>query len=351
MIELASKADAALLATLEGEIAAKIKSKTGALHVLVGMIHSHGIAAINAMPLVGSHKNTSNNYDEYDVFETNTKGEQKKKTRSQFANYYDATTLGRKDYQMITLLADAKTDNPKADTKSQMAALYKGKPMSSADLDSEHGYWQTHRSEGRNLIKRSMKLHQKIAYVRENMPKVDVRFALLDYQANGGGDKSITLDNLRKTNKPIIVFEKQPPYSAWSKSIGTFLSFDVAKAIRDGGNAGDLVNSATRKSNKQTTLAPKIADVKQFGEYAAEMSAFADPTGSHYRTLATVMADVKTDGAFVLSVSRLSNYLESLCVKAEKRIADLEAAEIAKQSGASAVKVVQKAINKQGAAA
>jgi hypothetical protein len=340
MIELAGKADAELIACLDAQIEHKLNSKTGALHVLVGMIHAHTEAVIKDMPIVGSHKKdvgANGNYDEYDEQVTNSKGEQKKKTRSSFSDYYDATTLGRKDYEMITLLADAKADNPKADTLAAIKARY-GKILPKADLNSEHGYWTTRRTEGRNMVKRAVRLFQKIAYVRETLPKVDVRYALLDY------DKPIALDNLRKTNLPIIVFEKKPPHSAWAKSIGTFLSFDVDKALKDGGTASDLVASATRAGNGGSdTDTVAIRDVKQFGSYCAELAAYLDPLKGGYDTVVKALGSKSVDPALILSIGDAAETLEALKTKIEKAYQDLSAQRAERNAAEVAAKAKQNA--------
>lgn len=339
---IAGKLDDAFGKVLEGEIEAREKTKTGALRVrdeLVRVFTSKGLLELPFPDLPAVDKTTgvkNNNPDKYIKY-VKIDGEMKKKNASFWGDTFDKSSIGREYTAKINGLKAAKES--KKDAPSEFLGL------SDADRGSEMAKWTQRRTDGIALLKRAVKIEHRWHEIEEAMgDKVGIRLSTIpkrDIKGNVVKVDGKEVRELRRTPKPIVLFSKEEEGTGNAVSIGTFLSFDIAKSVQNGGALSDLLATTGRAGNNGQGESETPVDgkaIKTLDELTGVLglvASFLDdasPDGKkHAAQLAKAMA-AKTEDAdhLIRTVGGTCMVLDDLWTKIEARYRALVVRDAAK---------------------
>lgn len=185
--------------------------------------------------------NKINNPDKYTAY-IKVDGEWKKKPRSFWRDTFELTHIGQRlsaERALIKAGKDGKKDAPKK---------YVG--LSDAERQSEDARYAQNETDGVGILKRAFKMILAEWSVNDNMDKVGVRLARVmrrDPKTGSpvlGADGKTPIYDVRRSPKPVIIYDKTTEGEGKAVSIGTLISFDVHRALADGGTMGDLLATA-----------------------------------------------------------------------------------------------------------
>lgn len=306
----------------------------GALPTAFELLRMFGDDGIAALPIVGSTKDSGkNNWDVYETTETKDDGSTVTREHSVIADLAYASPNG--------VAIDTEITRINAALAKKEDAPDKYKTLSDVEQKSKKARLTQRRSNLRALWQRSIRIIQQMVRFSE-MNTLDVRVFTTPVKPDSGliylvpGEQSYNgkPEYLVNVPKPFILGEVDPDTNRvtekTSVSISTFLSYDVQKAIDNGGKFSDLLATAGRKpkDGAPTTLKPITGESKA-GEYWAELEAYyCDPKDGNNR-VAKLMA-TKNDAAF-LSACRVAGAVNGFITKGgpiEARYQRLEVASV-----------------------
>lgn len=317
-IDLAKLIDADFETNLEGIFEAAAKKAQGPLVMLAEMNRVFGDLLAN-FPVPDSPWNPQSNVVT-DKYERSLKTDDGKKVikGSWYADFYAATHRGAKVYQELDQISLAIT-KPE-DVAKEYSDL---KQLTKSQLEARRNVLRQKKTLGPTMIKKAVKIYQQMALVMQAASEGKLK-ATVEIMTDDNGEIS-------RAPTPIVVYDPNKTTSTKVVSVGTFLSYDVDKAIRDGGTVQDLWGTAGSSSETGSNDTGPIAtfDIKvaNFKEYIVDGLNFMEGNGGiNTAHLANAMkkwdeAAILSFGDFAAEITNLYNVVKDryIAISAKKQ--------------------------------
>jgi hypothetical protein len=315
--QLAGMIDAEFEASFEELFEASAKKIRGPLVILAELNRVFGDKLVYFPVPDSPHDPKSNVLT--DKYETKVKTDDGYKTLkgSWYKDFYMGTHRGArmgKEIEAIGLAISKPTDVP-----AEYRDLNK---LTKNELESRRKALRQNTTYAVNLIKRAMKVYQQMALINEKLPKIGVEFLT-------GEDGNVSMSPV-----PIVVFNKDKMIESKVISVGTLISYDVDKALRDGGSVQDLwatAGSGEGDSGGANDSEPETSfdiTVAKFDDLVAELQNFLEGNGGiNMAHLSNAIK--KWDDSSILSLGDLCSEFQTIYNMIQPRYEKLATAKAA----------------------
>ena len=240
------------------------------------------------------------NPDIYKRFEKNEKGKRVKRAASFYGNMADDMMEGT-----IEDFAKNKAALEKAKSKKHDNSIWSQQYVgwNHHAIESELSRRQSRRTRLITMLRQAVELERMFIDVAKRLPKV-----VADYVTSPSDDKNVDIGFgkgrvLRRTMKPIKIYEKADSTEFDVYSVSTFLSLNVTKAVDAGGEIGDVYAAFGSGADTDEDNDAKM-DIESFEELAPDFLDFVEKhKAAIYKRLNT--KDSAESDDFLLTIDKI----------------------------------------------
>jgi hypothetical protein len=269
-------ADEGFTTEVEQSLAAKDITMRGPCAYLVAIERLLTADMMASLPLPGSSDKDSNNPDKYTDLVNN-----KKVKASYYRDLAKALPAGAREQHIVNQCKMYDADNP--DTEEEFKAL-NGQEIADKQRSADRRIGNL-----AELLRKAVRLHNKMQDIREKLPNVDIKLILIDGE-------------LYDSPQPILICDKDAPVNGEYVSADTVLGYRVDHAVKQGGNQYKAIKFSGGKQTETTTgvgapgagagagMAPHIKNVHKFFESLMEVVAYLKKPENNKGILARLAA-------------------------------------------------------------